>query len=106
LKANELTIKQVENDLGEKLGPAVRWFAYYEIFELNTWGGYLPFALLGFKNKVGLLQALLWFFCSPPIRMLLRRALKLSRKLHTRAKEAFVAEFDTASKSRKFTLLS
>ncbi|KAK5000580.1 hypothetical protein LTR66_000599 [Elasticomyces elasticus] len=91
-------IKALEKRYDDVLGVATRCIAYYDMLVLNRWRSLLSFALLGFRNRVGLLQSILWFLLSPLIGRLLIWRMECTTSRHRESMVLCREEFERASK--------
>lgn len=94
-KADE--IKALERRYDEGLGAAAIDFFYLDAVVFNKWRSMLPFALMGFKNKVGSLQSLIWFVFSPLIGKMILSAMSITASKYQKAMHTCREEFRHAS---------
>ena len=97
--AQEGKVNALEKHYDEVLGVATRDYAYYDLLVLNKWRALVSFALLGFANRVGILQSILWFMLSPLLGPLLI-SMKHTTGTHEAAMQTCRAEFEDASKCK------
>jgi glutathione S-transferase len=103
--AQEDKVNALEKHYDEVLGRAARMYGYGDILVLNKWRALIPFALLGFTNRVGILQSVLWFILSPLLGPLLISVMKLTTETHEAAMQTCRDEFAHASQCKyKFYL--
>ena len=97
-KADE--IKALERRYDEGLGVAAIDFFYLDAVVFNKWRSMLPFALMGFKNKVGPLQSLIWFVFSPLIGKMILSAMSITASKYQKAMHTCREEFRHASECK------
>jgi glutathione S-transferase len=93
----EAEIHALEKRYDEDLGIAVRDFFYLDILVVNKWRAILPFAMMGFMNRVGILQSLIWFCLSPLLGRMIISILEIRPERYQKAIETFREEFRHAS---------
>lgn len=96
----EAEIFALEKHYDEVLGKAVVDFLYFDILVVNKWRAMLPFACVGFMNRVGLLQSLIWFGFSPLLGRMITSALDITLDRYERAIETCRDEFRRASECK------
>jgi glutathione S-transferase len=95
-------IYALEKHYDEVIGKAVVNFCYLDLLVFNKWKGMIPFAWMGFKNRVGFLQSLAWFWLSPLLGRMITSVLGLTPDRHLTAMENCREEFRRASEGRSF----
>lgn len=90
-------IQTLEKRYDEGLGVAARDFFYHDLLVVNRWHAMLPFALMGFRNRVGVFQSLVWFGLSPLLGKVVRSALEITPEKHQKAMQTCREEFRHAS---------
>ena len=98
--AHEDKVNALEKHYDEVLGVAARNYVYYDLLVLNKWRAMFPFALLGFTNRVGILQSMLWFALSPLLGPLLFSSMKYTAETHKAAMQTCRVEFEDASQCK------
>jgi glutathione S-transferase len=93
----EEEVYRLEKRYDEVLGKAVVDFFYHDLVAVNKWRAMLPFAWIGFKNRVGFLQSLIWFGLSPVLGRLLTAAVGITVERYEKAFETCREEFRQAS---------
>jgi glutathione S-transferase len=96
----EEEIYTLEKRYDQGLGVAVRDIFYLDILVVNKWRAMLPFALVGFKNRVGILQSLIWFLLSPLLGRMITGVLDIKPERYQNAMETCREEFNHASKCK------
>jgi glutathione S-transferase len=81
-QTKEEEIRALEKHYDETLGVAACNFFYLDMLRFARWRSILPFATMGFKNKVGLLQSLIWFALSPILGRLIISAMRMGSSHH------------------------
>jgi len=94
-KADE--IYALEKHYDEVLGIAVRDFFYLEMLVINKWHAMLPFAFMGFANRVGVLQSLAWFGLSPLLGRMITSVMEITPEKYEKAMQTCREEFRQAS---------
>ncbi|PMD50979.1 uncharacterized protein K444DRAFT_620163 [Hyaloscypha bicolor E] len=94
----EEEIYTLEKRYDQGLGVAVRDIFYLDVLVVNKWRAMLPFALVGFKNRVGILQSLIWFLLSPLLGRMITGVLDIRLERYQNAMETCREEFKHASK--------
>jgi glutathione S-transferase len=79
------------------LGRAVVDFFYHEMTFANKWKALLPFAWMGFNNRVGVLQSLMWFGLSPLLGRMITSFLEITPEKYQKAMETCREQFKNAS---------
>ena len=100
--AQEDKVNALEKHYDEVLGRAARDHIYYDTLVLNKWRAMLPFALLGFTNRVGVLQSMLWFMLSPLIGPIIISSTNNSAEKHEAAMRTCRVEFEDASRCKYY----
>lgn len=95
-------IYALERHYDEGLGVAVRDFFYLDMLNVNKWHAMLPFALLGFRNGVGLLQSLIWFGFSPLLGRMITSILGITPSRYKEAMQTCRENFRHASECESF----
>ena len=90
-------IKALERHYDEGLGVAAIDFFYLDPLVFNKWHSMLPFALMGFRNKVGPLQSLIWFGFSPLLGKMIMSAMSITASRYQKALQTCRKEFRHAS---------
>lgn len=93
-------IKSLERHYDEGLGVAARDFAYLDTLVFNKWHSMLPFALMGFRNKVGPLQSLIWFFSSQLLGRMIISVMGITASKYQKAIQTCREEFRQASECK------
>ncbi|KAE9367198.1 hypothetical protein N431DRAFT_472205 [Stipitochalara longipes BDJ] len=93
----EKEVFELEKRYDEVLGKAVIDFAYHDLLVMNKWRGMLPFACIGFKNRVGIVQSLMWFGLSPLLGRMITAAVGITHERYEKAMETCREEFRRAS---------
>jgi glutathione S-transferase len=101
----ESEIYGLEKHYDEVLGKAVIDFFYFDIVVMNKWRAMLPFACVGFRNRVGVLQSLVWFGLSPLLGRGIISVLDITSDRYEKAMENCREEFRRASEC-KFCICS
>ena len=96
----ESEIDGLEKHYDEVLGKAVIDFLFFDILVMNKWRAMLPFACIGFRNRVGVLQSLVWFGLSPLLGRMIISTLNITRDRYEKAMEICREEFRRASECR------
>jgi len=96
----EEEVFSLEKRFDEVLGRAVIDFAYHDVLVVNNWRAMLPFACIGFKNRVGVLQSLMWFGLSPLLGKMITAAVGITSESYEAALETCREEFRYASKCK------
>jgi glutathione S-transferase len=96
----ESEIYAVEKHYDEVLGKAVIDFFYFDILVMNKWRAMLPFACVGFRNRVGILQSLIWLGLSPLLGRMIISALDIIPDRYEKAMETCREEFRRASECK------
>ena len=99
-KVNE--IHALEKTYDENLGRAACNFFYVDMLTLNKWHSMIPFALMGFRNRVGLLQSLIWFALSPVLGRMLMSVTNMEPSGYQEAMQTCRENFRHASKRGSF----
>jgi glutathione S-transferase len=94
---NESKVYDLEKRYDEVLGKAVIDFFYHELLVVNKWRAMLPFACVGFRNRVGMLQSLMWFGLSPLLGRMITAAFDITPERYRKAMETCREEFRCAS---------
>jgi len=90
-------IHALERHYDEVLGIAVRDFFYLEMSIYNKWHAMLPFAFIGFRNRVGVLQSLLWFGLSPLLGRMITTMMDITPEGYQKTLQTCREEFKHAS---------
>jgi glutathione S-transferase len=90
-------IKALERHYDEGLGVAAIDFFYLDALVFNKWHSMLPFALMGFRNRVGPLQSLIWFIFSPLLGRMLISVMGITASRYQKAMQTCREEFKHAS---------
>lgn len=90
-------IHALEKRYDTGLGRAVVDFFYPDMVIVNKWRAMLPFALIGFNNRVGVLQSLMWFGLSPLLGKMITSVLDMTPDRYQKAMETCREEFRHAS---------
>jgi glutathione S-transferase len=90
----------LEKHYDEVIGKAVVNFCYLDLLAINKWKGMIPFACMGFRNRVGLLQSLAWFGLSPLLGRMITSVLGITPDRHPKAMEICREEFRVASEGK------
>jgi glutathione S-transferase len=90
-------IYALEKHYDEVLGVAVRDLLYLDTLVVNKWRAMLPFALIGFRNKVGLLQSLIWFGFSPLLGRIIMSVMEITPSRYQEAMQTCREAFRHAS---------
>lgn len=90
----------LEKHYDEVLGKAVIDFFYFDILVMNKWRAMLPFASVGFRNRVGFLQSLVWFGLSPLLGRMITSMLDITPDRYEKAMEICREEFRRASECK------
>lgn len=96
-------IRELERHYDDVLGVAARTFFYVDMLSMNKWGSVLPFAFMGFRNRVGLLQSTLWFFLSPFLGRMIISVIDMTPKKYQEAIDICREEFRNASECESNT---
>jgi glutathione S-transferase len=97
---NEEKIYAMEKHYDEVLGGAVIDFAYNDLLVENKWNAMLPFATIGFRNRVGVLQSLCWFGLSPFLGRMIMSFRAITPDKYEKAMETCRNEFRQASECK------
>jgi glutathione S-transferase len=92
-------VHALEKLYDESLGVAACNFFYIDMLIFTKWRSILPFALMGFKNRVGLLQSLIWFALSPILGRWLMSVMNMKSSGHQEAMQICRETFRHASES-------
>ena len=90
-------IYALEKHYDEGLGVAVRDFVYLDMHVINKWHAMLPLALVGFRNRVGLLQLLIWFGFSPLLGRMTMSIMEITPSKYQEAMQTCREDFRHAS---------
>jgi glutathione S-transferase len=90
----------MEKHYDEVLGAAVIDFAYNDLLVENKWNAMLPFAAIGFRNRVGVLQSLFWFGLSPILGRMIMSFRTITPDKYEKAMETLRDEFSQASRCK------
>ncbi|RFU25464.1 hypothetical protein B7463_g10870, partial [Scytalidium lignicola] len=90
-------IQALEKRYDEGLGVAARDFWYRDMMVMNKWRSMLPFAFMGFRNRVGVLQSLVWFGLSPLLGRMIVAVLEITEERYRETVEICREEFRHAS---------
>jgi glutathione S-transferase len=93
-------IKSLERRYDEGLGVAAIDFAYLDALVFNKWHSMLPYALMGFRNKVGPLQSSIWFIFSPFLGKMIMSAMNITASRYQKAMDTCREEFRHASECK------
>ena len=96
----EAEIYALEKPYDEVLGKAVIDVLYFDTLVMNQWRAMLPFACVGFRNRVGVLQSLVWFGLSPLLGRMITSTFHITRERYEKAMETCREEFGRASERR------
>lgn len=90
-------VRELEARYDKVLGVAARAYFYNDLLVAGRWQTLLPFAMLGFHNGVGILQACLWFLFAPLFMDFLPVVLGAKARTQEQWAELCREEFRTAS---------
>lgn len=90
-------IHAFERHYDEGLGVAARDFLYLDMLVVNKWHAMLPFALVGFRNRVGPLQSLIWFGFSPLLGRMITSVMEITPSRYQKAMQTCREDFRHAS---------
>jgi glutathione S-transferase len=97
---NEEKVYNLEKHYDEVLGVAVIDFFYHDLMVENKWNAMLPFATIGFRNRVGVLQSLIWFGLSPFFGRMIMSFRAITPEKYEKAMETCRFEFRQASECK------
>jgi glutathione S-transferase len=90
-------IYALERRYDESLGVAAVNFLYLEMLVVNKWRAMLPFAFMGFRNRVGPLQSLIWFAFSPLLGRMITSVMGITPSCYQKAMQTCREDFKHAS---------
>jgi glutathione S-transferase len=103
---NEEKIYTMEKHYDEVIGAAVIDLAYHDLLVENKWSSILPFATIGFKNRVGVLQSLFWFGLSPFLGRMIMSFRAITPDKYEKAMETLRHEFSQASECKCYIYIA
>jgi glutathione S-transferase len=103
---NEEKIYDMEKHYDEVIGAAVIDFVYNDLLVENTLNAMLPFATIGFRNRVGVLQSLFWFGLSPFLGRMIMSFRAITPDKYEKAMENLHNEFRQASECKSCTYIA
>jgi glutathione S-transferase len=100
----EQEVYALEKRYDESIGRAVVEFCYHDGLVVSKWRAMLPFAFIGFRNRVGLLQSLIWFGASPILGRMITSIVEITPAKYEKAIETCRDEFRHASECKSCPL--